>query len=240
MNKEKEFENIYNKICNRLKEIAGTGGGKHPRFQDLINKASAKSGAVRHYEDDLKGLDKFRNSLVHERGSGKYLAIPKAETVKLIKEIYKEISKPQKVVPIFKAIVSKADYNSAVAAVIREMSAGGYSQVPVFRHREFVGLMTENGITRWLGARIEGNSSLLKNTKVSEVLKHEEHPQNCVFFDKNKSVYDALQTFRENTLEHGGRVQAILITENGKPSKDLLGIITIWDVAELSKGSKGR
>lgn len=58
----------------------------------------------------------------------------------------------------------------------------------------------------------------------------EEQQQNYAFISRKSSVYDAKEGFENQ----GQQIDAMLITENGKKSEKLMGIITSWDVLNLS------
>ena len=90
-----------------------------------------------------------------------------------------------------------------------------------------MGLLTENGITRWLAKHIQRALSLveLDEVFVAELLREEEQRNNCAFIGPDVAVDAARSMFREEeTLE------AVLITENGQRSESPLGILTRWDM----------
>jgi hypothetical protein len=60
----------------------------------------------------------------------------------------------------------------------------------------------------------------------------EENPNNYKFFSKRKTLYDALELFERNIEHPNLKVQAILVTENGKKYEKLLGIITSWNISQ--------
>ncbi|MBY6035067.1 hypothetical protein KUV80_00275 [Fictibacillus nanhaiensis] len=57
---------------------------------------------------------------------------------------------------------------------------------------------------------------------------------NYQFIGRNESIYIAEEKFKES-FKKGIRLDALLITHNGKPTENLLGIITTWDVIDIPK-----
>ena len=115
-----------------------------------------------------------------------------------------------------------------MAAVLRIISQRDYSQFPVFDGQEFRGLLTENGITRWLAQHVVRELSLidLEDVLVSKLIQAEEQRPNWIFVSRNLSVDEAKLLFNEKK-----RLEAILITQNGNRTERLLGLITRWDVS---------
>jgi hypothetical protein len=70
---------------------------------------------------------------------------------------------------------------------------------------------------------IELNEILIK-----EVFYQEEERQNFQFISRNATLLEAENQFVRHTL-----LEALLITEKGKPEETLTGIITRWDVLNL-------
>jgi hypothetical protein len=90
-----------------------------------------------------------------------------------------------------------------------------------------MGLLTENGITRWLAKHIERTLSLvdLDEVFVSELLREEEQRNNCAFIGPDVPVAAVRSMYLEEEM-----LEAVLITENGQRSESPLGIITRWDM----------
>ena len=90
-----------------------------------------------------------------------------------------------------------------------------------------MGLLTENGITRWLAKHIERTLSLvdLDEAFVSELLREEEQRNNCPFIGPDVTVDSVRSMYLEQEM-----LEAVLITENSQRSESPLGIITRWDM----------
>jgi len=112
---------------------------------------------------------------------------------------------------------------------MRMVSELDYSQFPVMDGNRFIGLLTENGITRWLAGKIVKEMSLVDfaDARVSDLVGSEESRKNFLFVSRRMSIAEAREKFRGN-----GLLEAVFITEKGRNGEKLLGLINRWDLAE--------
>ena len=118
-----------------------------------------------------------------------------------------------------------------LAAALKRIRMLDYSQFPIYDDGRFVGLLTENGITRWLAHRASTDPSpiALDAVDVHAIAKLEERRPNHVFVEGSRRADDLGAMFADQEL-----LEAVLITRSGKASEPLLGIATRWDVATLA------
>lgn len=121
-----------------------------------------------------------------------------------------------------------------MTTILIEVNQQGYSQFPIYDDNgQFIGLLTENGITNWLSRSLNDDLISISDTKINDVIQYEEIQSHFLFVSRNISVFEAKEKFL-NHLEVGTvKLDALLITENGKKTETLLGIITPWDVLEI-------
>ena len=117
-----------------------------------------------------------------------------------------------------------------MATVLKTIKHRDYSQFPVYEDGRFRGLLTENGITRWLAHHVMTKLSLveLEDVPVKDVLESEERRRNYHFMPRDTRVDDVVAQFASGEL-----LEAVLITATGKPSETLLGIATRWDILHI-------
>jgi predicted transcriptional regulator len=156
--------------------------------------------------------------------------VPLASVVLRVEAIYQHLVSPRRAIPAFARRVAVISADDALSEALRLAADQSYSQLPVYRRGRFLGLLTENGITRWLAehavARAETPLDLAR-VPVSDVLDTEERRHNVDFVSRDESVDQLLHLFvRHPTLE------AVLITEHGDPAEALLGIATRWDIVD--------
>ena len=139
---------------------------------------------------------------------------------------------PVRVYPFFKTDVFSVRLEDSIGKAIKIMYENSFSQLPIFKDQKFYDLLTNNTISRWLGACADDDLFSLDDTEVSQVLEYTENPDNYFFLNSNAHLSEAMEKFQYfETL--GKRLDAILITENGSPVEPLLGIITSSDISKI-------
>ena len=230
------FLAAYNVIERALRRKIGDPGGRES-FRRLVDLLSSRDFAVRKFREDLVEFAELRNAIVHDRMSPDYLiAVPLEETVDKIEKIASVIEEPPLVYPRFGRKVVRFDAKDEMESVLKAMASTGYTQFPVYDGGAYVGLLTDGGVARWLASAVaggeagEGGLDKLKRVKVQEVLKSEKNPDRARFVSRRATVYEAEHLF--TVLGNGPkwRTAALLITENGDPFEELLGVITPSDL----------
>lgn len=179
----------------------------------------------------LRDYASLRNALVHNYyNKDEYLSIPVPYVVADIERIAQELVEPDKVIPKFQRSVSTLKTSDTLVEALTLIQKHSYSQLPVYDQLgNFRGLLTENGITRWLSAHVVDIDELVsfRETSVGKVLSSEEPRRNYQFVSRNKTVLDVVSQFGHEPL-----LEAILISHNGIENEKLLGILTRWDIQE--------
>lgn len=67
---------------------------------------------------------------------------------------------------------------------------------------------------------------------MGEILKHESNRENHRFVEAEMSVYEALEVFK-SAIGRGKRLEALLITKDGKLSNQLIGIVTPMSMMKI-------
>lgn len=218
------FVTSYNRIDQLMKNIIGTH--EHMAFFRLIEYAKKKSAIIRRYEADLREYGDLRNAIIHNRTTIEYaIAEPHEDVVLKMEELEIALSKPITVGNMFRTKVTtfqKTDFLSYALKVIKDKK---YNQFPVYDGTAFKGLITPVGITMWMASTVDSETFSRKKTTLGEILTHENNRENYRFINQNASIYEALEIFKE-VITRGKRLEALLITEDGKPNKKLIGIVT--------------
>lgn len=137
-----------------------------------------------------------------------------------------------RVFPLFKQKVYSVSIDDSVGKALKIMYENSFSQLPIFKDGKFVDLLTNNTISRWLGSCVSDEIFSLRETTIKEVLSYTENPDSYFFLNKDESLQEALERFQY--FESIGKpLDAVLITENGKPTEELLGIITFSDFPKI-------
>jgi predicted transcriptional regulator len=231
MNSER-FLSAFNQIHDFFKKELG--GQRYIGFMEGLNNLRTKNYILAKYFDELSVYNDLRNVIVHKKNKVDFvIAEPHAETVQKIENILAYLINPEKVYPKFKSDVKKFNITNSLFDVLVEVKNRGFSQFPIYKENRFIGLLTENGITNWLAKNVLEDLFSLTETTIGDIIGFEEKDNNFDFISRNVSIYQAKEMFL-NHLEKGSvKLDAILITENGKTEETLLGIITPWDVIDL-------
>ncbi len=221
------FLRAFSRIERFLKEKASHQ--RHRSFYQLVEFVAQRDPAVKEFEMDLKEYADLRNAIIHERRGGDVIAEPNVYAVEDIVRIAALIRKPPAVLPLFQVKIAELSENEPISRAVALIYSHSISQVPIRRGATVVALLTANTISRWLGACSSQQYIDLNATPISTVLRYTEDRENHVFLSRTASVFDVLKLFHR--VEHEGkRLDAILITNQGKPHEKTLGIVTISDL----------
>lgn len=228
----KRFLDAFSAIEKRLQ--LNTKSERAARFSELIDRGSKIDAAVRSMYVDLQEFSDLRNAIVHERTDGRVIAEPNEWAVKKIEKMVELITRPPMLRDFMTRNVKVLQADRPIAEAVKFLYKENYSQAPVLRGGRYLELLTANTITRWLGANVADEIFSLLETSISDVLKYTEDPEHVVFLRPETPVFEALELIQRQEAK-GKRVEAILVTNSGKPGESLLGMLTIWDLPKLYK-----
>ena len=136
------------------------------------------------------------------------------------------------VFPLFETKVYSVSAGDSIGDALKIMYDNSFTQLPIFKGNKFIDLLTNNTISRWLGACVDEEIFSLKETPIGEVLKYAESRDSYFFINKDATLSDAMEKF-QYFESVGEPIDAILITEKGNPSEMILGIITRSDFPKI-------
>jgi predicted transcriptional regulator len=233
LNNADRFLNAYSAIEHEMERILNLRD--HRRFFELVDKSSRISPVVERFRFDLKEYSELRNAIVHDRAGGEIIAIPTDEVVEKIERIARLLLEPPKVAPLFLKEVLTLSCRSHVSRAIRELARMSYTQAPVLDESGIMTcLLTSNMIVKWMGLSLEGNSLDIEHTTIKNVIEMAGHEKNYEVVSVNKSLFDIPNHFYRWQQE-GRKLEAVLITQNGKVAEKLIGIITNRDLPQVHR-----
>ncbi|WP_068675604.1 CBS domain-containing protein [Oceanobacillus sp. Castelsardo] len=219
---------------NRIdKELKSSLTRKEFGFSRAVRILQKSNPLIKRYKDDLLEFAELRNAIVHNRTDVSYvIAEPHDSIVESIIKIEEELTKPKIVYSYFARKVYTLQANEKVLTLLEVIREREFTKFPIYNGKEFLGLITQKGITNWLANEVyDGNDILIEKT-LSDVLQYEDN-ENYKFISGNSSLYEAVDLFKEQ-IGNGHRLEAILITENGAPTESLVGIVTNWDIMKVN------
>ena len=205
-------------------------------FARSLRDASKSDKTLRNYLDILLEYAELRNAIVHTLTSdGKPIAEPHKEVVENIEHVAKMLNAPPRVSTIFKSgKVVTIDLNDTVDKALKIIGEKSFSQIPVYEGRQFRGILTTNAIARWMAFVGEEERACIKDMPIRAVMDYAEEDEAVEFVSRKATLFEIAASFSEFSAL-GKRLEAILVTENGKRSETPLQIITIWDIPLISE-----
>jgi len=216
----------YNAIDAHLQNVFGNDAPLS--FRSLVD-AYAKKHRWWKDAEILRTAAGLRNLLIHEKVAAyEYPCVPTEVLVLHLESIRESFLHPQLAIPRFEREVVTIKNEDSLAKVLKMIHALQITHFPVYEHSgKFAGVLTENGITRWLAEHIskKPNPVEFNDEPIREVLAREEKRRNYEFAASGSKVEELAHRFHENAY-----LEAILITEHGNDAEKLRGIITRWDI----------
>lgn len=225
-----EFLKTFADVEAWLRKQAGVD--RSVSFYQLIDRASEKNPTARRYRDDLKEYADLRNAIVHERRDVRVIAEPNDRAVEDFQRICTALLNPPKVIPQFKREVKFRNLDEQVGHAVSDMRAGSFSQLPILDNGKVIALLTSETVVRWLASELHNDLVSLSETSIKAVLPHTEEEEHYCFLPRHATLPDALSRFEDFTTR-GKDLDAILITETGRPDQSLLGILTVYDLPAI-------
>lgn len=223
------FEADFNGIEQFLH--AALGIEEHETFTQLVHNY-AKGHAGWGDAELLKRIAKIRNVIVHDKTEPfHYPVVPTRAINEELRKCKERLITPARALPTFERTVEKISINDTLTRVLKTINHRDYSQFPVYEDKRFLGMLTENGVTRWLARHVVTTLSLVELDEifVLHVLQSEEARNNHQFVAADMRVDEVTALFARQTL-----LEAVLITATGKHTEDLFGIATRWDILHLA------
>lgn len=218
----------FNRIEKAMRQEAGAAS--ETTFSGIL-RAFGRANRKWPHTETMTVFARIRNFVVHESVRvGEKLVVPSTSAVLHIEGICNQLTKSRTAYEEFQREVISISDKDTLASVLAKINSLFFSQFPVYSGSKFVGLLTENGITRWLASHSTKESTLLdsEDVQVIEVLGNQESHANVAFVGRTIPVWKLQEFFSMQPL-----LEAAIVTHSGKKSEAPLGIATRWDVASL-------
>lgn len=231
-NYAERFIKAYNQLDYTIKNLYNFKRGMP--FSDCIRRAVPLNSVIRKFEDDLVDFSRLRNAIVHSsRDDEEIIAIPKKEVVEKLEHITRLISTPPRVYDtVCRKDVLCVENIVSVKETIGLISKSGYSNLPVYKDGEILGVANGQKILNQLGKIINNDQDLcdfITNTKIEDLISSEKESFYTIA-PKSLTISEALNLFYENR-----KLLVILITPNGNFLEMPIGIVTVSDILDINK-----
>lgn len=257
------FEAAYNRIDRELQRLLDASRDGHRRgFAASVRQICSERRHFGRHLDFLLEAGELRNALVHNRfGRSEYIAVPTATTVAQLEAIDEELRKPISLRALAAKEVVTIPIDERVGRVLSLVREKGVVRFPVKRDGRIVALLTASGVVRWIashdletcalpsGAQVprgpagsldarvpagadagEGERIIcaIASVSVGEVLARDHRKDEFAIVSRDATADLALSMWTRNP-----RLEAIIVTEHGRPDETPLGIATATDLIKL-------
>ena len=199
---------------------------KYIPFAQMLSRCSGMNFVVSRNRESLREYNELRNAIVHLRsGKDEIIAEPTDAVTEDIERIADLLSRDETILSCASSpvkVVSPRDTIRGAYAVMRHLNS---SKIPVYRKNRFYGVLTIEDVCKWA---IEGADDSLRVQDIMQEVKKNK----VAFLRKDALVIDVTRGF-EHALNQGSSMLAVLITENGSPDEEPLGIITVKDLPKI-------
>jgi len=185
---------------------------------------------VRKHIYQLKNFWELRNFITHGiKSNWETFASPTEAAISKISEYAEKITKPAKVLDLFRKNVFKAHKEDYVKTIIPEMRKYWYSNVPIYDENEnFVGILNDARLLYWISDLLMNEDYLnLGLTKVWH-LQLEYGWKDYRFISQETTIFEAGELFAQSK-RIWERLSVLFITSTWNPNEELLGVISNSD-----------
>ncbi|WP_027109113.1 CBS domain-containing protein [Lacticigenium naphthae] len=224
MENAEKFLATFNRIHQHLNHLIGENG--YLPFYELLERAEKRNDAVKKHKQALQIFADLRNVLVHNKWKpGVYLADPTDEILKEIEQMEEEISHPTAIYPRFKRNVITFQETDSLQKVFEKIKLEKAGHFPIYQQKQFKDVLTAKGIIYWIAKHSYDHTNNLLDVQIKDILEKEYSSDNYLFIRQGMPIQTASDLMIKNK-----KLEALMITENGKSTENLLGIITPSDL----------
>jgi len=229
MEKVETFLALYSKLDEYLRRNVPQGRRDLP-FGQRLDAFVEKHPTFQRSAAKLKDYGDLRNAIVHHRDpNGGVIAVPTDEALRDFDQLVQAILSPEKLLPRFQnAQIRTFRPHEPLVAALRHMRENEYSQV-VVQEESKISLLTVEGIARWLEEQAQEEIIIVQDATIADAWRYE-LAESGVFMRRDQTIYEAREIFQRAIEQRKPRIFAALITQNGKATERLLGIVTPWDL----------
>ncbi len=228
------FLSIYNQLDSYMRKTL-----KSETYTDhshLLQLMARTHRLFARYEHELKVFANLRNVLVHNpfMETANPIAVPNSAIVERYQQINKAILNPPTALSIAipAAMIYTTTLDSPALPVMKLMNDKVYTHVPVIEKESMVGVFSENTILSYLTHNEDSIiTSDLTIREFCDFIGFDKHTgEHFSFIGRDAMLADVYAMFNAAVKAHK-RLGMLFITQHGKESEKLLGIITAWDLA---------
>ena len=229
-NVTEEFLELYRRLEGAIRVKYGDEVGESPVWW-MAHKARGYRGM----REELDYCREVRNVLQHrQRLEGDFAVVPSKGMVAALRRIVEKVER----LPSAYDLSTKAPdlYAAAphdrMAPVMQAMRERGHSQVPILANGRVVGVLSERTLVAHLMS--EGAAKMGEDTTldcVADLLPLDAHGSESYAFAARDTLATDVAAMFQDALKRKERLSAVFVTQTGRPTERVLGMLTAWDMA---------
>ncbi|GAA2515492.1 hypothetical protein [Rarobacter incanus] len=197
-----------------------------------VTRAAIAAGdpVATYYATALWRLTAHREAATHEHlDIADPLGVLSESVVHRAERILQEIVRPSRAVRLAASAIARAASADPLGRWLTIMRSRDISQLPVYDRGTFAGLLTTNGVARWLADHVDENGdALIESARVRDVLPFTEVTETVEFYPVTASVAQILAVLRRVDAP-----KAVILTASGRDVDPPQGILVRADLGEL-------
>ena len=226
---------IFRELCNKFEDLVRIKykvTDEEGAFYILSNQKEYKK-----FEKDINLIRKIRNLLSHGecKVEGKTAIEINENIIEKLKEIISLLENPPLVASRYITEMFVVDLEEKLENLIKAMNEKKISHVPVLdKDKKLVGVFSENTIFSKLSE--DEIIEIGKEYKVKDYEKYiklENHSSEYFDFIKRNEELASAQNLFNKSIKKDKKLVMLFVTENGKKTEKILGIITPWDLLDM-------
>ncbi|QQS87410.1 CBS domain-containing protein [Fusobacterium canifelinum] len=226
---------IFRDLCNKFEDLVRIKykvKDEEGAFYILSNQKEYKK-----FEKDINLIRKIRNLLSHGecKVEGKVTIEINENIIEKLKEIISLLENPPLVTSRYISEMFVVDLEEKLENLIKTMNEKKISHVPVLdKDKKLVGVFSENTIFSKLSD--DEIIEIGKEYKVKDYEKYiklENHSSEYFDFIKRNEELASAQNLFNKSIKKDKKLVMLFVTENGKKTEKILGIITPWDLLDM-------
>ena len=231
----KDSISIFRELCNKFEDLVRIKykvKDEEGAFYILSNQKEYKK-----FEKDINLIRKIRNLLSHGecKVEGKTAIEINENIIEKLKEIISLLENPPLVASRYITEMFVVDLEEELENLIKTMNEKKISHVPVLdKDKKLVGVFSENTIFSKLSE--DEIIEIGKEYKVKDYEKYiklENHSSEYFDFIKRNEELTSAQNLFNKSIKKDKKLVMLFVTENGKKTEKILGILTPWDLLDI-------
>ncbi|ALQ35210.1 CBS domain-containing protein [Fusobacterium hwasookii] len=231
----KDSISIFRDLCNKFEDLVRIKykvKDEEGAFYILSNQKEYKK-----FEKDINLIRKIRNLLSHGecKIEGKVAIEINENIIEKLKEIISLLENPPLVTSRYISEMFVVDLEEKLEKLIKTMNEKKISHVPVLdKDKKLVGVFSENTIFSKLSD--DEIIEIGKEYQVKDYVKYiklENHSSEYFDFIKRNEELTSAQNLFNKSIKKDKKLVMLFVTENGKKTEKILGILTPWDLLDI-------